>query len=238
MKIGLQLYTIRDTYQNAEEFKANIKKVKELGYEGVEFAGYAGMTAEELKQFIDETGLTAISSHQSLKDLEFNLEEVIQYNKTLGCKYIVCAFASTATREETDHVVRVMGNARKAVEDNGMELLYHNHSHEFVKLEDKSLPLALIGESCGLELDTYWVFHAGVEPCSFIKNHADNISLVHLKDGDFEGHPCAIGEGVNNIKGIRAISEKIGTEWLIVENDKPTPDGISDVARSIRYLKG
>lgn len=238
MKIGLQLYTIRDSYQNAEEFKANIKKVKELGYEGVEFAGYAGMEAEELKQFIAETGLVAISSHQGLNDLEFKLEEVIAYNKTLGCKYIICAYAPTTSKEEVDHVVRVMGNAAPIVKDNGMELLYHNHSNEFVPLEDGSLPLNSIAESCNLELDTYWVFNAGVEPCHFIKNHVSNISLIHLKDGNFEGHPCAIGEGFNNIKGIRAASEEIGTEWLIVENDRPTPDGISDVARSIRFLKG
>lgn len=238
MKIGLQLYTIRDSYENAKEFKAAIKKVKELGYEGVEFAGYAGMEAEELKAFIDETGITAISAHHSLQDLEFKLEETIQYDKILGCKYIVCAYAQTTSKEEVDHVVRVMSNAKKVAAEYGMEALYHNHSNEFVVLEDGSLPLALIGESCNLELDTFWVFHAGVEPCSFLKNNAEKISLVHLKDGNFEGTPCAIGEGFNNIKGIREMSERIDSPWLIVENDKPVPDGISDVSRSISYLKG
>ncbi len=238
MKIGLQLYTIRDTFQNADEFKAGIKKVKELGYEGVEFAGYAGLAAEELKLFLDESGLTAISSHHSLKDLEFNLKDTILYNKTLGCKYIVCAYAPAGNREEVEHVVKVMGTAKKTVADYGMELLYHNHFHEFKKLEDGTLPLSLIGESCNLELDTYWAFYAGVEPCFFMREYGKKISLVHLKDGDFEGNPCAIGEGFNNIKGIRAMSERIGMEWLIVENDKPTPDGIADVGRSIRYLNG
>ncbi len=238
MKIGLQLYTIRDTYETAEEFKAAIKKVKELGYDGVEFAGYAGMAAEELKLFINELGLEAISSHQSLNDLEFKLEDIISYNKTLGCKYIVCAMGSTGNKEEVDHVVKVMSTAKKVVEDSGLELLYHNHSHEFKVLEDGSVPLSLIAESCNLELDTYWVFNAGIEPCSYIKEHADKISLIHLKDGNFEGYPCAIGEGFNNIKGISEMSDRIGMEWLIVEDDRPTPDGISDVGRSIRYLKG
>ncbi len=238
MKIGLQLYTIRDSYENAEEFKAAIKKVKELGYEGVEFAGYAGMKAEELKLFLDELGLEAISSHQSLKDLEFSLEDIIKFNKTLGCKYIVCAFAPTGNKEEVEHVIKVMGNTKHVVADKGMELLYHNHSHEFKKLEDGSVPLNVIGECCNLELDTYWVFHAGVEPCSFIREQAGNVSLIHLKDGNFEGGPCAIGEGFNNIKGISEMSERIGMEWLIVENDNPAPDGLADVGRSIRYLRG
>ncbi len=238
MKIGLQLYTIRDTYQNAEEFKAGLKKVKGLGYDGVEFAGYAGLAAEELKLFLDDLGLEAISSHHSLDDLELRLEDTISYNKTLGCKYIVCAFAPTNNKEEVEHIIRVMNEAKKAVAAHGMELLYHNHSHEFKVLEDGGIPIARIAESCNLELDTYWVFHAEVEPCSYIREHAEKISLIHLKDGNFEGVPCAIGEGFNNIKGIRAMSERIGMEWLIVENDKPTPDGIADVGRSIRYLKG
>lgn len=35
MKLALQLYTLRDTYLNKEEFKAVLRKVKELGYDGV-----------------------------------------------------------------------------------------------------------------------------------------------------------------------------------------------------------
>ncbi|MFU0828589.1 MAG: Sugar phosphate isomerase/epimerase [Lachnoclostridium sp.] len=237
MRIGLQLYTVRDSYKNGEEFKKILKKIKELGYEGVEFAGYAGLGAKELKEFLDNISLVAISSHHSLQDLEENLDRVIAYNKVLGCQYIVCAYGPTGTKAEVDHIIRVIRRACGAVKDSGMELIYHNHSNEFIPLADGRIPLDLIGESCNLELDTYWAFHAGVEPCHYIKKHESRISLIHLKDGDFEGRPCAIGEGYNNIKGILAISEKLNTEWLIVENDMPAPDGISDITRSIRFLK-
>ncbi len=57
MKIGLQLYTIRDSYNHAQEFKESLKRVKELGYDQVEFAGYGDLSAVELRQYLDEVGL-------------------------------------------------------------------------------------------------------------------------------------------------------------------------------------
>ncbi|SHO44754.1 sugar phosphate isomerase/epimerase family protein [Anaerocolumna xylanovorans] len=237
MKKGLQLYTIRDTYKNGEEFKQVIKKVKELGYEEVEFAGFSDLKAEELRDYLEELGLTPISSHQSLENLKSHLEETISYHKTLGVPYIACAYAPTSTAEEVENLLSILTKAREAIKENGMELLYHNHSNEFVKLPDGRLPIELIRETVRLELDTFWVFHAGVEPCAYIKEHQKDIALLHLKDGDFEGHPLAVGEGFNNVKGIVAMAGNIGLKQIIVENDHPVPDGISDVGRSIEYLK-
>ncbi|MDF2543305.1 MAG: Xylose isomerase domain protein barrel [Herbinix sp.] len=237
MKIGLQLYTVRDSYSGQHEFKEVLRKVKQLGYDGVEFAGYVGFAADELKEFLDEIGLGAISSHKGLHELEYNLTEELEYVTKLGCKYLVCAYAQTTNQEDMERVTRIMSNAYTKGKEYGIEVLYHNHSNEFLPLSDGTLPINMISDVCKLELDTFWAFNAQVEPCSYLRKNADKISLVHLKDGSFEGNPCAIGEGYNNIKGIVAMTEKLGKEWLIVENDHPTPDGLSDVGRSIAFLK-
>ncbi len=236
MKIGLQLYTVRDFYQTKEEFKDVLKKVKTMGYDGVEFAGYAGFEAEELKLFLKEVGLEPIASHHIIDDLETKLDEILDYNSKVGVKAVVCAYAPTTDLAEVEHLQKVMEKAQEAMKAYDMELVYHNHSHEFKKLEDGSIPMDYIKKLCKLELDTFWVFNAGIEPCRYIKESANEIALIHLKDGNFEGVPCAIGEGFNNIKGIIEASERIGMEWIIVENDKPVPDGLSDVGRSIKYL--
>ena len=44
--IAIQLYSIRDDM--AADFEGTLKKVKKLGYEGVEFAGLYGKTAAEV----------------------------------------------------------------------------------------------------------------------------------------------------------------------------------------------
>lgn len=236
MKLALQLYTLRDAYLNKEEFKAVLRKVKELGYDGVEFAGFAGFEAEELKLFLSEIGLVPVSSHHIIDDLDQKLEEILEYDSKVGCKYVVCAYASTSTREELEYVQAVMSKAQKVIKAYGMELAYHNHSHEFGKLPDGTIPLCEIKKCSKLEVDTYWAFQARTEPCFFLRDNAEDIALVHIKDGDFSAHPCAIGEGYNNIKGIIEASKDIGMKWLIVENDFPEPDGLSDVARSMQYF--
>ena len=236
MKLGLQLYTVRDAYQTQEELKEVLRNVKDMGYEGVEFAGYAGFAAEELKAFLEEIKLEPISSHVAIGELEAKAEEALEYAKKLGCKWLVCCWAPASNVAEVEHLVTELNRVKKLASEYGIELLYHNHPHEFKAIEDGSIPMDKISNVCNLELDTYWVFNVGIEPCTYIQKNAEKISLIHIKDGNLSGNPCAIGEGYNNIKGIQKISEEIGIEWLIVENDNPTPDGLSDVRRSMQYF--
>ena len=61
MKIALQLYSVRDCIQSGEDMRAVMKKIKAMGYEGVEFAGYAGLSPQEVKAALDEAGLLCYS---------------------------------------------------------------------------------------------------------------------------------------------------------------------------------
>ena len=63
-KLGLQLFSVRDALN--EDFEGTLKKVKKMGYDYVEFAGYYDRSAEEIKALLDKYGLTAISAHQDL----------------------------------------------------------------------------------------------------------------------------------------------------------------------------
>ena len=46
LKVGLQLYSVRD--EMSKDMDATLKKVKDMGYDYVEFAGYFGKTAKEV----------------------------------------------------------------------------------------------------------------------------------------------------------------------------------------------
>ena len=237
MKIGLQLYSVRDCIHSGEDFRKVLKEVKGMGYEGVEFAGYAGLTPEEIKDALDESGLIAVSSHESVDRLENNLEEIISYTLAHGAKIIACSYSPTGSEADLERLQRVMEAAKAAAEPHGIAMAYHNHSHEFLPLPDGIRPIDRIQQFSRLEPDTYWVYHSGVSPAQYLLEHVKDIALVHLKDGDENGHPCAVGEGKNDIADILKASEKIGTEWVIVENDNPVPDGLSDVRRSMEWIK-
>lgn len=237
MKYGLQLYTIRDEITDGKSFLAALEKVKALGYEGVEFAGYHGLTAGEINAKLKELGLTALCAHEVIFRLEENLPEIIDMAKGLELKYVAMSWSPCNSPEELTHTLKVLNTAREALAAAGITLLYHNHDHEFVPI-DGQLPMDAIAATVGLELDTFWSTVAGHDSPKFLETHKDAIKLIHLKDGIVaERKPVALGEGQNDILGIVKMAEKLGYEWVIVENDDPAPRGFEDIQRSIVYLK-
>lgn len=236
MKIALQLYTVRDHCKTGPELLETLRQVKKLGYDGVEFAGFAGLPAQDVRRVLEETGLTVVATHESLDRLENGLEELVSYCKELGCANIVCAYAPTGSREELDRLKTVLANASRHAGESGMKVLYHNHTQEFRPLNGKR-PLDEIKEVSLLELDTYWAFDSKVDVSAYLRENTARIGLIHLKDGSLESVPCAIGEGKNDIAGILGTAKQLGYEWVIVENDNPVPDGLSDAGRSVKNLR-
>ncbi|MDZ7615772.1 MAG: twin-arginine translocation signal domain-containing protein, partial [Patescibacteria group bacterium] len=59
--IGLQLYSVRNAC--AEDLPGVLKAVAKMGYSGVEFAGYHGRTAEDLRKLLDDNGLKCCGTH-------------------------------------------------------------------------------------------------------------------------------------------------------------------------------
>ena len=47
VKVGIQLYTLREFAE--KDYVGMLEGVKRLGYDAVEFAGYGGLAAGELK---------------------------------------------------------------------------------------------------------------------------------------------------------------------------------------------
>lgn len=236
MKLALQLYTIRDCCQTGSQLINSLKEVKKLGYDGVEFAGYAGLTAPEMKRALADTGLTVVATHENVDRLESNLDEIITYCLGIGCSNIVCAYSPTKTVADLERLERVLKAAQDRARAYGIKVLYHNHSHEFLT-GGGTRPIDEIKRYSLLELDTYWAFNSKVDVPAFIAEHKDRIGLIHLKDGSLDGVPCAIGEGKNDIQAIIDAAKSIDASWLIVENDNPTPDGLSDVGRSMKNLR-
>lgn len=237
MKFAVQLYSVRDHIKNGDDLLEILGKVREIGFEGVEFAGYQGLSAEVLKARCDELGLTVVGSHLGLEDFEAEkLEATLKFHKTLGTKYLGVGGAPHSTYEEAKNTADVLGNANIEAEKLGMNTYYHNHTEEFADIKDGKTAMDIIGEQCKLEVDTYWSFCAGIKNSEYLVAKKNDVALVHLKDG-VNRKPTALGEGENDlldvVKGVKAI----GLDWVILENDDPVPTGLEDIARSYKWLK-
>ncbi len=238
MKIAVQMYSLRNEIKDKKTLFAALEKVKEIGYDGVEFAGYYGVGAKEIRAKLDELGLVCVGGHIGLDDFKKGkLEETIEFQHTLGVKAVGVGGAPHKTMEQCVKTGKVLCRAKEyAMAKYGITTYYHNHTEEFKPLRNKRLPIDVIGSYTDLEIDTYWSHYAGVDNYKFLIDHMKNIVLLHLKDG-VDGHPKALGEGDCDVKSVINAAKVMDIEWAVVENDDPVPNGFDDVARSLKYLK-
>lgn len=186
-KIGLQLYSLRGDME--KDMDATLRKVSEMGYECVEFAGYFGKSAEEVKAMLDKYNLEAVSVHQGYEVFLEDEKSNIDYLKTLGVKYCAVPWMDKAKLAGNDvypNTVKDMTQVAEALKKNGIQMCYHNHDFEFEKFEDKflldwlyeSIPADLLQP----EIDTCWVKYSGNDPVEYINKYAGRMGILHLKD--------------------------------------------------------
>lgn len=223
LPIALQLYTIRD--ETEKDMLGTLEKVAGMGYTGVEFAGFGGMTAKEMKAALAKLGLTGFASHTGIKLLKERLDEEIEYNLEVGCKYIICPFNSYESREDYLRTAEFLNETGEKCRAAGLQFGYHNHDFEFKTYDGEYGLDILLRETSPknliVEIDTGWAFYAGIDPAVYIAKYKGRCPLLHLKDFLTRGERTftEIGNGIIDTTSIIQAAKAAGTEWLIVEQD-------------------
>lgn len=134
--VGLQLYTINT--ETEKDFLGSLQRVAEIGYDGVEFAGYFDTPPATIKQVLDDHGLQAAGTHFTVDKLESQLDQIIADALVLGCASVACPgfwgvdYQQAATFERFADLFNRVGEQCRA---QGLRFLYHIHGHEFVTLD-------------------------------------------------------------------------------------------------------
>ena len=185
--IGYQVYSAREEAE--KDLLSVLKKLKELGYDGVEFAGFYSYTADQIAEMLKETGLVAISDHVPYKRIQADMFGVIADHLKIGCKYIAVPFLEMNDRPGHPgfaKVIRVITEFGALCKKAGIQLLYHNHDFEFEKMSGMYgldfLYEAVDEDILKTEIDTCWVNYSGVNPAEYIKKYTGRAPIVHLKD--------------------------------------------------------
>lgn len=242
--IALQLYTVRD--ETALDFAGTLRRVAELGYTAVEFAGYGGLSTQQMQELLAETGLQALSSHLPLASLEQHLEQEIEYAQAIGCPFIVAPWLAPERRkaEALPELAETLNNIGRTVRAHGLTFAYHNHDFEFVPMSDENSVLKLDyllehtdSANVSLELDTYWAAFVGIDPVNYLQRHHGRVALVHLKDMTPERTFTEVGAGTLPIEAIVAATRAAGAQGYIVENDKPAIPSLESARRSLQFLR-
>ena len=245
--VAYQIYSAREEAE--KDLDAVLGSLKAMGYDGVEFAGFYGHSAEEVKAMLEKHGLKAISSHVAMNLIEADMFGVISYHKTIGCEYIAVPYLDDKTRPGAPgfaHALKVIYQFARLLKEAGMQLLYHNHDFEFVTLSGMYgldfLYEAVPAELLQTELDVCWVKYAGENPADYIRKYAGRCPVVHLKD--FVGRkeegstPYALigidenekkdtqafefrpfGYGSQNVEEVVTAGVESGAKWFVIEQD-------------------
>ena len=239
--IAIQLYTVREAC--AEDFIGTLKKIADIGYKGVEFAGLHGSAPGEIAKVVADLGMVTCSSHGPLVTKE-NIDQLVEQEQALGNKRIITGIGGDNLKTE-DGCKRAAGQLNAAAElvrPFGMEIGYHNHWWEFdPKVGDKTpheIMFSYAADNVFAEIDVYWVAVGKADPVKVVAGMADRVPLLHIKDGPVEkGKPqTAVGAGALDMHAIVAAADPNVLDWVIVELDDCATDMMEAVEQSYQYL--
>ena len=247
LPIGLQLYSVRELLP--KDYDGTLRQLGALGYREVEAAGFFGHTPGEVKQAMDHAGLNCVSAHYPLRDLLPKVNEVIQFGKDLGLRYIVCASpwlkdpsrvkdpGSRAARdamtlEDWRWNAEQFNRIGELVNAAGIRFAYHNHTAEFssengVVFYDELLRTT-DPTKVTMEIDCGWVVVGGKNPADFLTRYPTRFSMLHVKDFKMNiaaansdpPHSTEMGRGTIDYRPIFEAAKKSRIEHAFVEQEE------------------
>lgn len=237
--IAIQLYTVRDLL--AKNFKTVVTQIAEMGYVGVETAGFPGISVVEASDLFADLGLQVCSAHTQLPYGK-QKNQVIELADALEISRVV----SSTSRDDFNSIDSIKAlcarwnEAAEVANEFDLELGLHNHWWEFSQLEGRmafDVLMENLDERIFFQIDTYWVNTGGGDASKIVEKLGERAPLLHMKDG-----PCmqdsdmvAVGDGEMDFSQIVEASH--GTsDWLIVELDRCETDIMEAVEKSYNYL--
>jgi sugar phosphate isomerase/epimerase len=223
--MGLQLYSVREDC--ASYLPGALKAIAAMGYDGVEFAGYYGYSAQNLRRLLDNNGLKCCGTHTSLASLLGDqLAQTVEFNQILGNKYLIVPSLPEQYRNSNEAwktTAALFDRIAAQLKPHGMLTGYHNHHIEF-KPVDGVIPFDLFFSNCGqdvvMQIDLGNAIHGGGDPIDFLRRYPGRAVTVHLKEYATGYDQALIGEGqVNWAEVFRLCETTGGTEWYIVEQE-------------------
>ena len=230
MKIGAQLYTLRDYCKDSDSFENTLNKVADIGYTSIQVSGTCSYDPHWLAEKLKSAGLTCDLTHINVNDLAQNTDKVIADHNIFGCDYIgIGWYNGLKNDDDIPKLVDIAKSIAPKMKENKKFFMYHNHFQEFAKTdrgETKLLELVskTAPDELGVTLDTYWVQYGGADLNDYIPLLKGRIPCVHLKDMKVDStagevRMASVGDGNINFEKLIKLFEDNGTKYMFVEQD-------------------
>jgi len=243
IKIGLQLYTLRDVI--SKDVEGTLKQVAELGYQELELFGYNdgkvfGKPVSDFAKMVSDLGMKITSGHYgtglvsmpgrpaTVGTLVNQWEKAASDAKILGQENMVIAFLQKEERKTIDDYKKVCELINKNAEicsRYGIRIGYHNHDFEFNPI-DGQVPYELMLKELdpklvSMELDLFWTTYANHDPLKLFAAHPGRFTQWHVKDmrKDDRKLNADVGTGTIDFKTIFAKADQAGFKHFYIEHD-------------------
>lgn len=241
--VGVQLWSVRKECE--KDFPRTIEAIARMGYQGVEFAGFYEYKAKDIRKILDDNGLKCCGSHTQIDLLTGdNLLKTIEYNKTIGNKYLIVPWLDPETHNTRDAWLKtadLFNKLAEKVKPHGMQVGYHNHTHEFHPVDGEMPWDIFFGNTTKdviMQMDTGNAMYGGGDPIPYLKRYPGRAVTIHLKEYSATNKKAIIGEGDINWKELFAVCETIGgTKWYIIEEEKDIYPPLVGVELNLKNFK-
>ena len=245
--LSVILFTVRDFTQTPAAMVQTLKKIKAIGYDHVELAELGSIGPKEMKQMVDDEGLSICAAHVDLPRLQDELNAVIEEHHTWECKNVVIGGLPKEYQNDDGYkrFAKEGSEIGRRLKEHGIAISYHNHWWELEKFDSRTGLEILFQESDPevffFEIDTCWLQYGGGDPSAWIRRMKGRQHLVHFKDMILPSTDTSatleVGEGSLNFPSIIQACKDAGVQWHIVEQDYCPDDPFSSIATSYRNLK-
>ena len=236
--MGIQLYTLRDHIQTAEDFDNTLSRLAAMGVKDVQISGIGDIPAEQQKEILDKHGISCCVTHKPWERMQNDYEKLIAEHKTINCDALGLGSCPGESRGNSVRVREFISAATaigEKLKNDGMTFNYHNHSFEFVKLDDMNCSIMdlLISETNPETFrfipDVAWIHYADRDPVEVLKKMEGRIKVIHFKDYIIDEnnyrHFVSLGKGRVDLKDCYDYACEAGIPYIMYEQDTDWVDG-------------
>ena len=247
MKLGAQLYSLRENCDTPEKLKETLNRVKKMGYDIVQASAICDIDPALLKSYIEEFDIPIGCTHRPFNEIVNETEKCISFHKTIGCSVIGLGSMPVEYRGSYEELLKfrdLISPAIKKIKEAGLTFAYHNHAFDFDAIGNTSIMEFLINDMNDVDfiLDVYWVKYAGKSIEEYMRRLTElgKLNHIHFKDMKEEpqGSICACGDGVIDFDYLSKLCRELGIENVYVEQDNAPsfPDAFEEIKKSYIHL--
>lgn len=243
LPVAVQLWSIRDECNN--DFAASMKAVAEMGYDGVETAGFCGLAPAEVAKILADNGLKAEGAHTGVDSiLPAALRKTMDDYAAIGCKRLIVPWIGgpwTETEDDWKRFFAVMNLAAEDLAKEGFELGFHNHEDEFRYGSAGLVPIVAMQEGFSskvkFQFDMSFVYAMGADGLALLRHNAGRVCSIHVKAFSKSNPVAYVGEDDVPWADVIAASVTAGADWLVVEHEDYADTPMNCIRRDLENLR-